>query len=97
MHTTEEYIRLLTQYKKQNAERYGIKSIGIFGSVARGEQHPGSDVDVVVDMDSSDYFALCNIRTDLESLFASKVDLVQRHKYLRPLFRKNIERDAIMA
>ncbi|MDR2627087.1 MAG: DNA polymerase subunit beta, partial [Dysgonamonadaceae bacterium] len=37
MRTTEEYINILRDYKRKNASEYGIKRIGIFGSVARGE------------------------------------------------------------
>ena len=46
MKTTNEYLTKIRQFKQQCAEKYGIISIGIFGSVARGEQHEGSDLDV---------------------------------------------------
>lgn len=97
MQTTQYYIEQLRHYKEENAERLGIQRIGIFGSVARGEQNENSDIDVFIDMVSPDYFVLCNIHDTLESLFGCKVDLVHLHRFLRPLFLKNIERDAIMA
>ena len=37
MKTKTEYIRLLRQYMTENASKYGISRMGIFGSVARGE------------------------------------------------------------
>ena len=46
MKTTQEYIQLLKEYKQKRGILYGISRIGIFGSVARGEQTEGSDVDV---------------------------------------------------
>ena len=97
MNSTSHYIEQLKQYKAENGLRHGIQRIGIFGSVARGEQNENSDLDVFVDIKDPDYFALCTIHDELEKLCGCKVDLVHLHKYLRPLFLKNIERDAIMA
>ena len=49
MKTTSEYIALLRKYMAENAHKYGIVRMGIFGSVARGEQTENSDVDVCVE------------------------------------------------
>lgn len=95
--TTSEYLDVLRRYKATNASRLGISKMGIFGSVARGEQQENSDVDVFIEMEKPDYFVLCDIREELEHLFGCKVDLVTLHKWMRPLFRKNIDRDAILA
>ena len=38
MRTTADYLRLLQSYKTAVTDKYGIRRIGIFGSVARGEQ-----------------------------------------------------------
>ena len=46
MKTTSEYMALLRKYMVENAHKYGIMRMGIFGSVARGEQTEDSDVDV---------------------------------------------------
>ena len=46
MKTKTEYIRLLRQYMTENASKYGISRMGIFGSVARGENTEQSDIDV---------------------------------------------------
>lgn len=97
MKTAAYYIEQLRQYKVKNAERLGIRRLGIFGSVARGEQNENSDLDVFVDIKDPDYFVLCGIHDDLESLCGCKVDLVHIHRFLRPLFIKNIEKDAVLA
>ena len=57
MKTTKEYLQLLQAYKLQSAIRYGISRIGIFGSVARGEQQEGRDVDVYVELSSPVQFS----------------------------------------
>lgn len=97
MKTALYYLEQLKHYKELNAERLGIQRIGIFGSVARGEQTENSDLDVFVDINDPDYFVLCNIHDELEKLCGCKIDLVHLHRFLRPLFLKNIEKDAILA
>ena len=51
---TADYLQLLRQYKESASKKYGIKRIGIFGSVARGEQTENSDVDIVRERDDMD-------------------------------------------
>ena len=97
MNTAAYYIEQIQHYKELNAEKFGIRRIGIFGSVARGEQNEHSDLDVFIDIKDADYFVLCNIHDDLEKLCGCKVDLVHLHRFLRPLLIKNIEKDAILA
>ena len=46
MKSTAEILELLRIYKTQFASKYGFKRLGVFGSVARGEQTEQSDVDV---------------------------------------------------
>ncbi len=59
-------------------ERYGIKTIGIFGSVSRGEDTPKSDLDIVYsfcpEMDT--YENLLDLGDFLEELLQRRVDLV---------------------
>lgn len=44
MKTTAEIIEILRDYKARSAEKYGIETLGLFGSVARGEQNEKSDI-----------------------------------------------------
>ena len=46
MKSTAEILELLRVFKAQSAAKYGLRRIGIFGSVARGEQTNQSDVDI---------------------------------------------------
>ena len=50
MKTTKEYISLISSKTEELKRDFGIRSLRIFGSVSRNEQHEGSDVDVCVDM-----------------------------------------------
>jgi predicted nucleotidyltransferase len=59
--------------------KYGIKDIRVFGSVARGEERPDSDVDLLVNIDKDNYkdgFDFFRFKDDTEVLLHRKVDLV---------------------
>lgn len=87
----------LTTFKEQYAQQYGIRSIGIFGSVARQDNIEGSDIDIVVDLDEPTLAGMYSLRMALTNLFGCDVDLVRMRKSLPELLRSNIERDVIYA
>jgi predicted nucleotidyltransferase len=95
MKTTNEYISLLRQFKQEHAAEYGIVRIGIFGSVARGEQSNDSDVDIFYEGPSLGLKSLVRLPTELEKLFNTPVDVVRKHKNLRPNFIQSIAKDII--
>ena len=92
---TEEILEKLREYKAEKADAYGIEALGLFGSCARGEQLPGSDIDVCIKLRHPDFFNMAGIQEELESIFKSKVDLVSLGAIFRPVFKKNMERDAV--
>lgn len=59
------------------AERYGIAELYLFGSYARGEATPNSDIDFLVDRGSlADLLELGGLVSDLEAAFDKKIDVV---------------------
>lgn len=82
MKSTSDYIRLLKQFKENKAASYGIQKIGLFGSVARGEQQEGSDVDVYFEGNAIGLFKLSALKSELEELFGTTVDLLRMRKQL---------------
>jgi len=88
-------LALLSQHKPEMQRRFGVRSLALFGSCARGESHADSDIDMLVEFDgvatSQRYFGL---QFFLEDLLHAPVDLVTQ-KALRPQLRPFIERDAI--
>jgi len=61
--------------------KQNISYIGLFGSQARGDARPDSDVDVLVDFEQTkSYFELARVQEALEKVFDKKVDLVLRNK-----------------
>jgi len=95
--TTKECIELLKAYKKENASKYGIECLGIFGSFARGEQNSNSDLDVYLESDTISLFQMGSVLYDLENLLNLKIDLIHKHKRLRNEFLNSIKKDIIYA
>ncbi len=93
--TTPEILEILRKFKLAFSQRFGIKSLGIFGSFARAQQKESSDVDVVVTLEESDFFILVAIQEELEKLTGYKVDVVNFRDSLRESFKNNILKDAI--
>ena len=82
MKSTSDYLRILKQFKETKAASYGIQKIGLFGSVARGEQQEGSDVDVCFEGNAIGLFKLSALKSELEELFGTTVDLLRMRKQL---------------
>ena len=84
-----EPLVLLRQHELELKKRFGVATIGIFGSYVRGEGRPESDVDVLVTFrrgeETFDNYMDCKFY--LEDLFGRKVDLVMKgaiKKRLKP-------------
>jgi predicted nucleotidyltransferase len=92
--TRQEVIDILSQHRDAMM-RFGVKSIGLFGSVARNESSHDSDVDVLVEFESPATFdAYMDLKFFLEDLLKTRVDLVTR-RALKPYAKASVERDYI--
>lgn len=78
-------------------ERFGIETIGIFGSVARGEDSESSDVDVLYEFEEGrgDLYEYAGATEYLETLFNRKIDFVSI-RWMNPRLRKYVEPDMIL-
>ena len=91
----EPYLKLLHEYMLKNAAKYHITRMGIFGSVARGEQTEGSDVDVYLETTKPSLFALVHIKEELQNLFGCPVDLIRMREEMDRLLKSRIEKEGI--
>lgn len=90
-----DVLALLTQQREVLAQRFGATGLALFGSAARDEMRPDSDVDVLVDFDGPATFdGYFNLKDFLEQLLGRPVDLVTA-KGLKPRARQHVERDLI--
>ena len=94
MKTSQEYITLIREHQSELYDLFGITSMRLFGSVARGGQHEGSDVDLFVTMPPKMYKYI-EAAQYLEQLLGCSVDLIRDHTNMRPFFRQQIEHDGI--
>ena len=93
----EETLRCLEENLSEIRMRFGIETIGIFGSVSRGEDTPESDVDVLyrfADDESVTTDMFLAFADYLETLFGRHVDLVSID-YIDPYIEPYIRKDAI--
>ncbi|HVF59474.1 MAG TPA: nucleotidyltransferase family protein [Thermoanaerobaculia bacterium] len=91
----EEVLTALSQHRPLLAE-FGVKSLRLFGSVARNEASTASDVDLLVAFDHSpSYSEFMRLKILFEDLLGAKVDLVTEYG-LRARVRPSVERDAIL-
>ena len=81
----QDCIDKLAGFKKTFAQKFGITKLGIFGSVARK----------VVEVEKPSLQLMYELKEALKQLFNCEVDLVRFRDSLRPLFKSNIQRDAI--
>lgn len=88
-------LRRLTGSIKEIRQRFSVKALSIFGSIARDEASDDSDVDVLAVFDQKANFdGFMELKFYLEELLGTGVDLVT-DKALRPQVRQAIEREMI--
>ena len=92
----EECIKLLKKCMNILKDKYGITSLSLFGSTARGEQKEGSDIDLFVDTKTPNPFLLMDAKEFLENESGSSVDIVRNHQSLNPKLKKRILKDGIL-
>ncbi len=91
----ERILKILKEHERELKEKYGVKSLGIFGSYVRGEQRQTSDLDVLVEFEKPvDFFEFLELEEYLEKLLGVKVDLVLK-KTLKPRIAKTVLKEVV--
>lgn len=88
---------VISRIRKRKAEltKLGVKSLSIFGSVARGEELPDSDVDILVEFDGRTTFdRFMDTKFYLEEILGRKVDLVTPQA-IKPRMKSYIMQDLV--
>ena len=91
----EEIIQLLKVFKEENKNKYHIKKLGIFGSVAKNRMKDESDIDIVVNLTKQDLFELIGIKQDLEERLKYPIDIVSYRETMNSFLKKRIDEDAV--
>jgi uncharacterized protein len=88
-------IKYLSENKARFEKDYNLTTIGIFGSVARGEQTDFSDIDLVVEFkpNTPDLYSIkYRLKEEIQEKFKTSVDIC-RLKYIKPIFKQMIQSD----
>ncbi|MBI5726726.1 MAG: nucleotidyltransferase domain-containing protein [Ignavibacteriales bacterium] len=90
-----DIIKTLTSYKASNSGKYGIITLGIFGSVARDAARQDSDIDIFIETEQPNPFIIVHIKEELESIFLTRIDIVRLRKSMNPFLKNRIESEGI--
>lgn len=89
-------MKKLSELKQELNEHYTVTRIGVFGSCARGDDGPDSDVDIIVELAEQTFDHYMDLKFRLEDVLQRPVDLVIADT-VKPRLKSIIEREAIYA
>jgi uncharacterized protein len=92
MKSLSTILSLILKSKPDLQKKYPIKTIGVFGSVARGDNKENSDVDILVEFEKPIGIEFIDLANELESILEQKVDLISRSG-IKPKYFQMIEKD----
>ena len=93
----DEALRIIGEHAAELRAQHAVKTLSIFGSVARDEAREGSDVDVLVEFSKPvGLFKFGHLQIYLEQIFGTRVDLATPAA-IRDFMRDEVFREAIRA
>ncbi len=92
--TKEMILEYLRNRKESFEKQFDVSKIGLFGSYANGRMHEDSDIDLFVEM-KQDMYKLVGLKNQIEEELHKKVDIVTKHKYLKPILLEMIEKEVV--
>lgn len=96
--TNHEALDILRRHESDLRER-GVRRAALFGSVARGENGPSSDIDVIVEVEPDAHitvFEYAGLKEYIASLFDGPVDVISLDG-IKPQLRPTVAADAVYA
>lgn len=96
MKAMEEIQAILIEHRAELCSRFHVRQIGIFGSYARHQQTPLSDVDILVELDQPVGWEIVDLHRYLEDLLGIRVDLLTKGAAVRkPLLWQSIQENLV--
>ena len=95
MCTPQECVKILNENLPRIQSEFEVTGLCIFGSMARGDNRPGSDIDILVDMPPK-IFLMSALKEYLENILNTSVDVIRRHSKLSAKFLNQITKDGII-
>ena len=94
MKSTKEIIQILERAKPELAREFGVTRLAVFGSYSRGEQHAGSDVDILVEVAPSIGLRFVDLAERIEALLGVRTEVISR-RAIPPRHWALIEKDLL--
>jgi predicted nucleotidyltransferase len=91
--TEQEILDILRAEKPYLKEQFGLLSVGLFGSYAKGIQGPESDIDLLVELTEPRFDFLVGIQVHLEKKTGKPVELIRKRPGLSERFLKRVEKN----
>jgi uncharacterized protein len=76
-------------------KNFGLSSIGLFGSYAKGTQKSNSDIDLLVELQEPRFDLLAGLQIYLENRLGRSVEMIRKRKGLSKQFLRRIEKDIL--
>lgn len=92
--TKEQILDYLAEHKAEFAKKYHVKKIGLFGSFAKGVADENSDIDIFVEM-RPEFDSLMALKFKLEESLCKRVDLIVKHKHMKPFLLQTLEKETL--
>ncbi len=92
--TTEDVLNRLRDFKNKRQTEFGLVSLGVFGSFARGQAGAESDVDVFFETTEPNLFRTARMKRELEQVMSRRVDVVRLREQMNPRLRRRILQEA---
>jgi uncharacterized protein len=89
-------LRIIRGIQSELADRFTVKRIGVFGSFAKGDEGPESDVDIIVELAEPTFDHYMDLKFRLEEVLKRPVDLVMADT-VKPRIKPIIEREIVYA
>lgn len=89
----DKILDIIKKEKPYLQKQFGLLSIGLFGSYARGEQSPDSDIDLLVEFSEPCFDVLAGLQIYLEERLGRHVEIIRKRKGMRASFLSRISQD----
>ena len=96
MYTLEQILKILRAHKPELQRKYPVSKLGVFGSYARGEAGPESDIDIAVELNGSMGLNFVAMADEIEALFGIKTDVVPLRS-IKPKYLPYVQKDIVYA
>lgn len=94
--TAENVVKKIAEVRRELYERFTVRQIGVFGSFARGDEGPESDVDIIVGFEKPTFDNYMDLKFTLEEILQRPVDLVMKDA-VKPRLQPIIEQEVVYA